>query len=604
MGSIWGFHGEGDTDLIGAMQRPMGKRAEVKEFRVAAGSWGLAAGSTQENSKRGCPGIHVSDCEAIRCVFDGYLINREEVDGILMTLGSDPTPREDAARVAELYRHRGTDSFAMLDGAFALAVQQGDTLVIARDALGEKPLYFAPDIPGTFLFASEVKSFLGHPGFDCSPSLHSLYQLMVFSFVPGKGTAFTHAQEVPPAHFLVKQGSRAPVLHEYWKIEERIDRAASEEEHVERIRSAFVDAVKYRLPDGPEGRVGALLSGGVDSSAVVAILDELGVDFETWSLGFGPEHLSELHYAQMVAEHRKVPMNIVEVGPSVFVEHLEEVVWHLDDPLCDCITVPNFILAATAGRNVDVLYNGEGGDPLFGGPKNKFMILGEWYRFLGGYDRVKSYLGSYHKAYDHLEELFTPAFLSEVEGPQSLEDTVVPYLNDPAMTEFLNRMFHINIKLKGGHNILIKVDKMFSANGVQPRSPLFDKRLTEASFTVPCEFKRRGDVEKYVLKKAVESMLPEHVVYRRKAGMGVPLNHWFRTGDLREHSMDMLSRERLIDRGYFQPDFVEALFTGSLPHRTFGRNRTGEILWMLLAVEQWHRLFVDGGWRKRMEATP
>jgi asparagine synthase (glutamine-hydrolysing) len=342
----------------------------------------------------------------------------------------------------------------------------------------------------------------------------------------------------------------------------------------------------------------------VDSSAVVGALDELGVDFETWSLGFGPEHLSELHYAQMVAQHRGVPMNIVEVGPPEFVEHLEEVVWHLDDPLCDCITVPNFILAGKAGSAADVLFNGEGGDPLFGGPKNKFLILGEWYRFLGGYDRVKSYLGSYHKAYDHLDDLFTPAFLAEVDGPASLEATVDPFLNDPEMTEFLNRLFHINIKMKGGHNILIKVDKMFSANGVQPRSPLFDKRLTELSFEVPCEYKRRGDVEKYILKRAVDPMLPEHVVYRRKAGMGVPLNHWFRTGALREHSMEMLSRERVLERGYFQPDFVERLFTGALPSHTFGRNRTGEILWMLLAVEQWHRLFVDGGWRDRMGGTP
>ena len=597
--SIWGFWGQGvgpnKTDLLQSMQRFLAHRSLAWMHHQERDVCGLAQGF--DDRRVVSPGVAWSESGRICCVMDGYLLNHQQLRKRLRGLGVQGALNRDALIVANLYAHLGEDAWTELDGAFAIALRDQERFFLVRDALGEKPVYYAPDVKGRLLFASEVKSFLADPHFDCSPVLTALYQLMVFSFVPGEETVFQGARELPPGSFLTCGRDGQIRLHKYWSIRENIDTSFSEEEFVEQTRQTLFSAVSNRVASST-GRIGALLSGGVDSSAVVAVLNELGVDLSVYSLGFGPGHVNELDYAQMVARHRNIQTNVVEFRPDMFVENLSKVVWHLDDPLCDCITVPNFILSQQAAADVDVLFNGEGGDPVFGGPKNKFLILGELYSFLGGYDRLKSYLTSYHKAYVHLEELFTADFLHAVPGPESLEKLVHPYLNNPQMTEFLNRMFHINICLKGGHNILIKVDKMFSANGVQPCSPLFDRQLTELAFRIPCQLKRRGDIEKYVFKKAVENLLPEPVVYRRKTGMGVPLNHWFRSGPLREHALELLSRDRLLDRGYFCPDFVQSLFTGELPAKMYGRNRTGEILWMLLAVEQWHRIFVDGEWRK------
>ena len=187
---------------------------------------------------------------------------------------------------------------------------------------------------------------------------------------------------------------------------------------------------------------------------------------------------------------------------------------------------------------------GEGGDPLFGGPKNKFMILGEWYKPYGGYDRHHAYLASYHKFYAHLESACTPELLAASGGTAPLCRFVAPYLDDPNIDSFLNRLMKINIRLKGGQNILVKVDKMLSCNSVRSASPLFDRRLAEHSMQIPPHAKRRGDIEKFAFKRAVEAKLPYAVVYRKKAGMGVPLNHWFRKTVLGEYAADLLRSER------------------------------------------------------------
>jgi len=262
------------------------------------------------------------------------------------------------------------------------------------------------------------------------------------------------------------------------------------------------------------------------------------------------------------------------------------------------------MLAREAARDVSAVFNGEGGDSLFGGRKNKFLILGEWYAFLGGYDRARAYLASYGTYYEHLEELCTPDLLARTGGSRPLEDFVRPYLVDARIVNLLNRLMRVNIKLEGGQNILVKVDKIFSAHGVEAVSPLFDKDLAELSFMVPPQYKRRGDVEKYVFKEAVDGLLPRPVIYRKKAAMGVPLNHWFRKTSLREYSFDLLTSQRAASRGYFRRPFVERLLRGDGPPNTIGKDQSGELLCMLVMIELWHQVFVDGGYARRAELRP
>jgi asparagine synthase (glutamine-hydrolysing) len=419
---------------------------------------------------------------------------------------------------------------------------------------------------------------------------------MVFSFIPGEQSMFEGVLEVPPGSYVKLHAGTSAAAVSYWQLREGSDGADDEDEQEEAREAERLvrNATKRRL--GNASHVAAFLSGGIDSSAVVAMLAQLGAHVTAFSAGFGHGQPNELMYARLVAQHcgALVEHRVIDVEPDQFLGLLPHIMWSLDDPLCDCITVPNFLLAREAAKEARLVFNGEGGDPLFGGPKNKFLILGEWYAFLGGYDRARAYLSSYHKFFDYLPRLFTRDFFAEAGGEEPLLALVRPYLEGGDIAHFLNRLMHVNIKLKGGQNILVKVDKMLSAHGVLPASPLFDKALAEWSFAISPRMKRRGDVEKYIFKKAMEGLLPRPIVYRKKAGMGVPLNHWFKVTGLREYTQDLLLSPRALGRGYFEPAFVRDLLENRREPDDYGHNRMGELLWMLLAVELWHRVYVDG----------
>ncbi|MEZ4223579.1 MAG: asparagine synthase-related protein [Polyangiaceae bacterium] len=585
MGAIVGFVGDGSRALLDDLVDRLAHRGAHRRSLTAA-QYALG-----ERNASASDDVSTSSDGRVHCVFDGRLLDH---GALLSELGGDDG-WDDARIVAELFAREGTRAFERLDGPFALALVDGEHLHVVRDPLGEKPVYYA-EVAGCLLFGSEIKAFLAHPAFRVVPEPAALLRLLVFSFIPGAMTAFRGVSELLPGCRLQKPlAGGAERVVRYWELEEKeID--ASEDEMVEHVGMLLRDAVRRRLP--PSGTpIAAFLSGGIDSSAVIALLRELGRDPVCFSAGFGFGQPNELMYASLVSAHTGVTHHVVDVEPEGFLDLLPQVMWSLDDPLCDCITVPNYILARTAAREAPIVFNGEGGDPLFGGPKNKFMILGEWYAFLGGYQRSRAYLASYHKFFDHLDDLCTPEFMSQAGGVAALEADVSATLEDPRLTRYLNRLMHINIRLKGGQNILVKVDKMLTPNGVEAASPLFDKRLAEYSFAVPPRLKRRGDVEKWIFKKAVENTLPHPVVYRKKAGMGVPLNHWFRKTALRSYTRDILGSERARQRGYFRPEFVSLLLSGSQPESHVGRDRSGELLWMLLAVELWHRVYVDGDMR-------
>ncbi len=529
----------------------------------------------------------IAEAGDVRAIFDGRLLNARELAARFRVKGADP-----ADIVAVGFRELGPKIFELLDGPFVVALHDGEALHLARDPLGERPLYYA-SVPGGLLFASEIKALLGDDRFRVKPSPSSLNKLLVFSFIPGADSMFEGVFELEPGKRLVVGPGKDPRVHTYWDLEET-HASADEGECIERIRTLTRRAVELRLEG--RSRVGAFLSGGIDSSAVVALLAERGVKVTAWSASFGVGQPNELMYARLVAQHCGpiVEHRVMDVVPDDFLDLLPKIMWQLDDPLCDCITVPNYLLAQTASREVDLVFNGEGGDPLFGGPKNKFLILGEWYAFLGNYDRARAYLSSYHKFFDYLGSLYSKDFLATTGGEAPLLALVRPYMENADIRHFLNRLMHVNIKLKGGQNILVKVDKMLGVNGVTAASPLFDKTLTEQTFAMPPSLKRRGDVEKYVFKKAMEGVLPRAVVYRKKAGMGVPLNHWFKFTALRDYAHDVLQSKRARARGYFQPRFVDALLAGKGPEHALGQYRGGELLWMLLAVELWHRVYCDG----------
>jgi asparagine synthase (glutamine-hydrolysing) len=588
MTGIFGYVGDGPPTLLYAMARALAHRGPGSAHAVVQhGGMGQLWNADRPHAQ----GLGVSKDGSVRCVLGGSLFNRAE---LARELGwTNPTDIDDAAIVAELLAREGTTAISRLDGAFGLAAEDREGILLARDALGERPLYYAA-LGGTTLFATEIKAMLAHPGLRVRPNLASLSALLVFSFIPGPDTMFESVRELEPGSWVrLRPGQPPSAPTHYWTPREDVDPEWTDADGALRIAQLCREAIARRVPtDGR--RVAAFLSGGVDSSAVVAWMAEAGLAPVCFSVGFGYGQPNELAHARLVADHCGVEHRIIDVEPDGFIDLLPEIIWRLDDPLCDCITVPNFILARQTAPDAPVVFNGEGGDPLFGGPKNKFMILGEWYKPYGGYDRHRAYLASYHKFYAHYDALCTRDFAETTGGTEALCRAVAPYLDDPSVESFLNRLMKINIRLKGGQNILVKVDKMLSCNGVRSASPLFDRRLTEYSMRIPPAAKRRGDVEKYAFKKAIEARLPHAVVYRKKAGMGVPLNHWFRKTRLREYTRDTLRSQRARDRGYFRQGFVDSLLEGDGPPDRYGRDRSGEMLWMLLAIEIWHRVFVEG----------
>lgn len=583
MAAICGYVGRGDEALLLRQLGLLRHRGAHEHATRIGPAGGLAVAAPPGR----VAAVGSSRDAKVHCVLDGALFEHAALAGQLGL----PATASAAELVAELLATEGPTALGQLDGAYAVAALFEDHVLLARDPLGEKPIYYATLPDGRFAFASEIKAFLADPAFAVKPHAPSLVALLVFSFIPGERSMFDDVFELQPGCHIELGARGASPLVSHWQLHEQVEDRELPYFTAE-IERLCIDAVDRRIP--ADGRVTATLSGGVDSSAVVALLARRGCKPVCFSAAFGDGQPNELGYARLVAEHCKVEHRVIDVEPEGFLDLLPRVMWNLDDPLCDCITVPNYLLAQAAAQEAPVVFNGEGGDPLFGGPKNKFLILGEWYRAYGGYDRARAYLASYHKFFEHAHELCTPELMARSGGTEALCDYVRPLLEDERMGNFLNRLMHLNIKLKGGQNILVKVDKMLSANGVEPASPLFDRRLAEFSFKIPPVLKRRGDVEKFAFKKAIEHLLPHPVVYRKKSGMGVPLNHWFRREPLRSYTRDVLLSSHARGRGYFDMRFVERLVAGKAPHTMVGRDRTGELLWMLLAIELWHRVFVDG----------
>jgi asparagine synthase (glutamine-hydrolysing) len=601
MTGIYGYVGDGSPELLEAMARVLAHRGSTGSAHAAVrhgghgGHGGMGQLWNADRPHAAAQGQGVSRDGSVRCVMGGSLFNRTELATALgwADRTGPASTLDDATIVAELFAREGVAAISKLDGAFGLAIEDDDGIILVRDALGERPLYYT-QVGGTALFATEIKAMLAHPGLEVRANLASLSALLVYSFIPGANTMFEGVRELEPGSYVrLRRGEPLPAAINYWTPREDIDPNWTDEDGAAHVAQLCRDAITRRIPtDGR--RVAAFLSGGVDSSAVVALMAEAGISPLCFSVGFGYGQSNELAHARLVADHCGVEHRIIDVEPDGFIDLLPEIIWRLDDPLCDCITVPNFILARETAPEASIVFNGEGGDPLFGGPKNKFMILGEWYKPYGGYDRYRAYLASYHKFFSQYDALCTKDFIAQTGGTDALCRDVAPYLDDPTTESFLNRLMKINIRLKGGQNILVKVDKMLSCNGVRSASPLFDRRLAEHSMRIPPAAKRRGDVEKYAFKKAIEHLLPYAVVYRKKAGMGVPLNHWFRKTRLREYTRDILSSERARHRGYFRQGFVDLLLDGDGPPDRFSRDRTGEMLWMLLAIELWHRVFLEG----------
>lgn len=586
MSAICGWVGDvpSPSETLGAMLAAVDYRGDVTDHHIEAGfALGVRAFSDR------APG--------------GALLYRGPL-GLCVCAGT-PIPNQGPESVAERLAsrlHAATQSgdvaraLSDIDGAFAAAAWDPEhrTLRLIRDPFGVRSLYYVQQ-GATLYFASELKQLQTIPGLDWTLDHAALHKYLTFSFVPGEAVPIHGVRRLLPGHLLTaKDGS----LHvaPYFTLTEALPVAAADDserqaEAVRRLRRLGREAVARRLSG--ESEVGLYLSGGLDSSAVGHWLHESGVRVRALSLDFG-EHSVEREQAAEVAKSLGLDFTLIRVGAIEVLQVFDDLVYRLDLPFGDAVTGPQYLLGQAAHKaGLKVIFNGEGGDQLFGGWTTKPMIAAALF---SGIVREASpeelYLGSYHRFYGLEHALYTPEFQAQLGDPGQRRALLSPYLGSPQVGSFLNRVRLADIALKGSQNILPRAERMSSAWGLDIRTPLFDRRLAEFSFAIPPHLKLHGACEKYVLKLAMQGRLPEDIVWRPKSGMSVPITDWVR-GPLRPVIDDLLSPDSLRRRGLFRMDYVSRLRQGQDEPAETRRRRIGEKLWALAMLEAWLRRFYD-----------
>ncbi len=572
-------------------------------------------------------------------VCNGEIYNFKELRASLEARGHVFCCNSDTEVIAHLYEEESLDLFTHLRGMFALAIWdvRRSRLVLARDRLGKKPLYVRRE-PHRVLFASEIKSILQDESVPRRVDFHALQEYLALGYVPAPWSLFEGIEKVRPGHYLVIEKGRI-AEREYWDV--RFDRIESrtEEEWVERVRDKFLESVRLRLiSDVP---LGAFLSGGIDSSAIVAAMAQLiNRPVKTYSIGFeGEDRLyNELPYARSVAEAFKTDHHEIIVRPEVS-ELLPKLIWHMDEPIADSACITTYLVSRLACESVKVILSGVGGDELFGG---YYRYLGDAlrqpYRWLPRAVRKKWLPALFSelpqdrhsgwKNYIRLGNAFVRTaelppdlrYMSYVtlfspdvralllqdgsgrgrsDGGEPASEIMKEYFNKCREADSLSQIMYVDIKTSLPDDLLALTDKMSMAASLECRAPFVDHELVELASHIPSRLKVRGLSMKYLLKKVVEPWLPTEILHRRKRGFGAPIGAWLRH-DLRILMQETLSEKQVRRRGFFDPVVVTEIIAD---HEAQRRDHTDHLL-ALITFELWCRIFLDGSdWRSAME-TP
>jgi asparagine synthase (glutamine-hydrolysing) len=576
MSAIAGYVGDADPAVLDCMLAAVDYRGDNSDTATPPGAgigyrmWSGRAGKSQGVSRNGNVVAVVSGSFAPPVKSPG-----EDLQAVL----TDP------------------ERLAALDGNFAAALWDGDRrrLTLLRDPFGVRSLYYSQH-GGVFYFASELKQLLAVPGLPVELDYVAVHKYLTFSFVPGEDVPIRGIKRLLPGRVAVWENGALTVTP-FFTLRERIDPALEDRRAaVKLVRGLCRKAVAKRLNGEPE--VGLFLSGGIDSSGVAVWLKQAGVNVRAFSLDFGQQSV-EKYQAKTVADALGIPLTYVPVGGTDVGRILTDLVWKLDLPFGDPVTGPQYLLARAARQaGLSVVFNGEGGDQLFGGWTSKPMISAQLYAGLYGEDsREQLYLRSYHRFYGLEDRLYTHDFLARIGPPGQQRALLTPYLHGEQANTFLNRVRLADVSLKGSQNILPRMDRTSQCWGLDVRTPLFDRALAEASFTLPPRMKLHGACEKYVLKLALQKFLPREIVWRRKFGMSVPITDWA-LGPLAVTMEDLLSPASLSHRGLFRPEYVTQLRRGQDAPGEVRHRRIGERLWTLAMLEAWLRVFIDGKGRR------
>ena len=558
-------------------------------------------------------------------VYNGEIYNYQSLIPELTKLGHTFRTRSDTEVIVHAWEAWGEACVQRFRGMFAFALwdRERSTLFLARDRLGVKPLYYALLADGMFLFGSELKALLAHERLPREIDPYAVEEYFALGYVPEPRTIFRGALKLPPAHTLtIRRGEplRPPV--EYWDPRFTLNRTPSLEEAASELTARLDESVRLRMI--AEVPLGAFLSGGVDSSAVVAAMARASQDsVNTCSISFADPAFDESRYAQEIAERYRTRHFAHRVESEDF-DLIDELARLYDEPFADSSAIPTYRVCQLARGHVTVALSGDGGDESFAGYRRYrlhlaeerlrralplalrrpvFGILGKAYPKADwaprifrakstfealGRDSVEAYFHGVSILRDQMRErLFTDAFRSQLGGYNAVE-VFRRHARGAGTDDPLAQIQYLDLKTYLVGDINTKVDRASMAHSLEVREPLMDHPLVEWLATLPSSLKVRGQEGKWLLKKAMEPRLPRDLLYRPKMGFAVPLARWFR-GPLRERVRSALLGERLADTGFFEGAYLRELVDR---HQSGVRDYSAS-LWTLLMFDAFLRNVVD-----------
>ncbi len=458
---------------------------------------------------------------------------------------------------------------------------QGNDLVLGREPFGRTQLYWI-ERDATIWFASHLRLLLpliSEPEID----LGGLYGYSCCSYVPTPLTPVRGIQAVPAgAELCWSSSSSPPVTITSCQWQQAPAQITEATVAIKQLQALLQSAVQRQIQDLPDQPVGVFLSGGLDSSIAAALLVQNGAKVRAYTLDFGEVGISEQPYAEQVANYLQIPLVKVPVNPRLVRKSIDLTARALDLPYGDGVTVPLYLLCQAASQDVSVIFNGEGGDQLFAGWTNKPLIAASLYG--GNTDLIQPYLQTFHRLHGYTQQSFQPQIVEQI---QSLDpaDWISAALDPAFAPELLHRLRRASLMLKGAQNIHPRATNLASWHGLKVRSIFCNLELAEWTFGVSGTLHLQGACEKYILKRAVEHLLPAEIVWRTKRGMGVPLTAWL-FEELWSDLGSWLNPQVLDQAGFWQPDLAARLVSGKFGGSIQGR-RIGEILWLMIMWERW-----------------
>jgi asparagine synthase (glutamine-hydrolysing) len=554
-------------------------------------------------------------------VYNGELYNFQDLTRELEALGHRFATRSDTEVIVHAWEEWGPAAVERFRGMFAFALwdENKETLFLARDRLGIKPLYYSFLDDGTLLFGSELKALMQHPALPRCLDPQAIEDYFAFGYIPDPKTIYRDVRKLAPGHVLtLRRGEAAPKVHQYWDVAFEPDHSIGEAEAMAELEERLREAVEIRMI--AEVPLGAFLSGGVDSSSVVAFMAAKSLEpVNTCSIGFDSVDFDESHYAEIVARHCKTRHHNHQVESDSF-DLIDQLAGFYDEPFADSSALPTYQVCRLARQRVTVALSGDGGDEIFAGYRRYrwhgyeervrqrlpqglrgplFGLAGQLYPKMDwgpqklrakstfqalARDSASSYFHSVSTVVDSLRrQLYRGSLRSDLQDYEARHLLQALMQNAPA-EEPLDKAIYADLKTYLPGDILTKVDRASMATSLEVRVPILDHHLVEWAARLPLSLRLAGRDGKYILKKTMEKQLPRDVLYREKMGFAVPLAKWFR-GPLKQRVRRQLLGGLLADTGLFDVDFISRV----LDAHVSGRSDHSTVIWSLLMFDSFLR---------------